>query len=290
MALIGTLSYALALVQNRALWGFWFNRPTLTEALQDATELLGVSGLRFDDMGLPVSSSATRSRLIELVPEVCNPANVDKGYYCLEHRLLLALMERFGELEQVSDVDPMVLSITWQRYRTEGWRPSTAPGYRGSPHIGLALHFRKGSQDYVILAYESSEIAGDRYAYGEALYRLTRPFPMLVREHRLFYEVAGAEAWGTPILTVINAILLTSGSLLVMLVRRQQGPIAKAVVFGVGAMFLLAGLSLLGHTRWTWGFEVFVPLIWAFLLVVPALFAIWTAIMMRVRAGSQRTP
>lgn len=288
LGLIAIVASGLALVQNRVLWGFWFARPSLAVELDNSIILHGVSGFDVLPSRVAVPSRATRERLIAAASKACSADNRDRESYCTWGRLLLQLTGRATPLEQVPEVDPALLQTIWTQYGAEGWQPRVEPRYPGSEYLGVAIHFRKFAQEHVILAYETLEIAGDRHAYAEALYRLGEPQPSLLRENRLFFEVAGAEGWETLLLAVVNLILIVPGAFVLTLAQRKVTRISLTAL-------VLASLLLFGVAAWvlgvTWGPGTgqwrTVGVIWACLLGGSALVAI-VVVGLRARRRASR--
>jgi len=112
---------------------------------------------------------------------------------CLEGKLLLA---PHGREAQVGEVRVGLLREVWSmESRLRPIPLPKDPTYQQSARssVGLGIHFRRTSEEYVALAYRTSEIANDRYIYSESLYRLRAGTFEPVRQERFFYDVAGLE-------------------------------------------------------------------------------------------------
>jgi hypothetical protein len=86
------------------------------------------------------------------------------------------------------------------------------PQYRksGVPKAGLALLFVKDDRSLLLLAYRTSEIANDRYAYAEVLQQVRDGEARIARQAWFFLDIAGIEGIEWPILWPLNFVLLVS--------------------------------------------------------------------------------
>ncbi len=205
ISVLAGISLGLAAMENRVLWGYWFSRPTLASALDGATSLRGFSMLDFR------SGSATqvpdRLAAAAAARRVCQPERNE----CREGRLVARAERVFGALDGIPEVDAAMLQASWKEVQSRGWLPQVRdPQYQASgvPKAGLALFFVKGNQDLLLLAYRTSEIANDRYAYSEVLQEVRPGNLRIVRQTQFSLDIAGLEGLEWPVLWPLNFVVL----------------------------------------------------------------------------------
>ena len=241
IAVLGCVSLGLAVLQNWVLWGYWFSRPTLAEALEEGSVVRGFSMLDFRSGG--VTQVPDRGTAAEAARRVCQPERNE----CREGRLVARAERVFGALEGVPQVDSTILATAWAELKGRGWLPQVRdPQYResGVPKAGLALLFVKGNQDLLLLAYRTSEIANDRYAYSEVLQEIGPGEVRIIQQTRFFLDIAGLEGLEWPILWPLNFIVLSAIWVLTMR-RRTWLPEERwgALAGALGALPILAYLN-----------------------------------------------
>ena len=221
------VALALALVQNWLMWGFLVSRPSLAGELDNVEAVLGLSMLRFSRGGvaaLPIEESYARSAAAQAVKSFCYPESLNE---CREGRLMIRLEKGRGPIDQIPNVASLLLNEAWQELLAKGWVPRVRDARycdSGAPTAGLAIHFRKAGRELLRLAYRTSEVANDRYAYSEALYRLTGSEPTLEKQVHFFLEIAGLERLEWPLLWPANFVLVVIGAVVIGAVRRRQRP------------------------------------------------------------------
>lgn len=210
------ISALFAVVQNKLLWGYWWQRPSMAHSLNGIDKLVGISSL--PPGSLSQGSSTPGATANALAP--CRPVSNE----CLEGRLLLALD---GHATEAAEMQPALLSQVWVKEEADRPLPlATDASIRTTvrPESGLGIHFFKGSEEYVLVAYRSSEAANDRYVYSEAMYRLTGGKLTLVDEDRFYYEVAGFESIDWRVLWPLDLVVLSVLWLLAEVIRRRVRP------------------------------------------------------------------
>jgi hypothetical protein len=133
---------------------------------------------------------------------------------CRDGILLLRLEKRFGALDTIPGVDLGLVDAAWAALPATGWLPAVPePPYRstGLPLSGFAIAIRRASQDYLLLTFGTGQLANDRYAYSELLYRLDDGRLHLVKQIHYFLEIAGIEGLEWPVLWPLNAAVLLIG-------------------------------------------------------------------------------
>ena len=166
---------------------------------------------------------------------------------CREGRLVARAERVFGALDGVPEVDPTLLATAWKELQRHGGLPLVRdPQYRdsGAPKAGLALLFVKGSQDLLLLAYRTSEIANDRYAYSEVLQEVGPGRTSIIHQTRFFLDIAGLEGLEWPILWPLDFVVLLAIWILTMR-RRPWQPEERwgALAGGLGALPILVYLN-----------------------------------------------
>lgn len=207
IAMLLGLGLLLALVENWMLWGYFVSRSTLVGELQDGDTLIAFSMLDFGS-GPTLLARSERTVAAAAAASFCHPPTNE----CREGRLALRLQRLYGSTETTPDVGQPLLNAAWTELTRVGWLPkASSPAYKGTgvPVAGLAILFRKaGNQEHLLLAYRTSEIANDVYAYSEALFRVAASGPSLVKQIHFFLDIAGIEGLEWPILWPLNVILL----------------------------------------------------------------------------------
>lgn len=209
----------LAVGENKLMWGYWVERPSVARSLGDIDGVFGVSAL-------PLGSAWQE-------PRGRASQRAERGYCrtpsneCPERRLLLALGGREAGITEVRDG---LLGEVWSEETSRNPVPVPKdPAYERSarPVTGLAVHLRSEGREFVALAYRTSEVANDRYIYSEALYRLGQRGLELVRHERFSYEIAGFEAIDWRVLWALNLACLVACVSLAALIRRRtrRGPV-----------------------------------------------------------------
>lgn len=207
VAVLLGLGLAMAFVENWMLWGFFVSRPHLVREIQNGDALVGFSMLKFRPeptaLALPERALAAAD-----AASFCRaPLNE-----CREGRLVLRVDEIFGGAGETANVGAPLLHGAWADLAAKGWLPTVHdPRYRatGRPVAGLVVLLRKpNSEERLVLAYRTSEIANDLYAYSEALFRVTSSGPLLVKQVHFFLDIAGMEGLEWPLLWPVNVVLL----------------------------------------------------------------------------------
>ncbi len=201
LLLIGA-SAPLALGENKLVWGYWIQRPTIASSLLGVDEVLGISSL---PIGSAPQTALDRASLLKARGR-CEPSSNE----CLEGRLLPALGGREAKAGEVRD---SLLREAWAAELKERPLPLPKdPAYQSSARsvTGLGIRFRRGGGEYVALAYRTSEVANDRHIYSEALYRLSGRNLEPVRQERFLYEIAGLEAVDWRVLWPLNLACLVA--------------------------------------------------------------------------------
>jgi hypothetical protein len=206
-------SALLALGQNKLMWGYWLQRPSIASSLGGVDEVLGIS---FLPLGSVSQLPPDRASLLKARGR-CEPLSNE----CLEGRLLQALDGRDGNVGEVRDG---LLREAWSKENRERPLPLPKdPTYQHSaqPVSGLGIHLRRGGEEYLALAYRTSEVANDRYVYSEALYRFSGGGLVPVRQERFFYEVAGLEAIDWRVLWPLNLVCLIACVTVAAFIRKR---------------------------------------------------------------------
>lgn len=201
---LAALSVLSSVVEHRALWGYWWSRPSFASAVEGATAVKAFSILRFENR--LVFAQLDRLQALNRLKN----QEGSKGASLVEAQLLERLGLGHGSLDQLPEVSQTTLEGSWRELLSKGWLPKVRdPRYRdsGIPVSGLAARFLKGNSEYLLLAYKTSEIANDRYAYSEALFDNLDSAPSLLKQEHFFYEIAGLEGIGYAVLLPINAAL-----------------------------------------------------------------------------------
>jgi hypothetical protein len=207
VTVLAGLSLLAAIGENWLLWGYLVSRPTLTPRLADAVGIRGFSVFTLDE-SLVVSGGDDRTRGIEDRRGECLPVERNE---CREGAIIVRLEQRFGDLREIPDVANGLLQEAWQELRRKGWFPSVRdPRYSrsGQPVGGAAVHFRRIQADRILLAYRTSELANDTYAYSEALFDLSGGKARLVEQTHFYLDIAGLEGVEWPLLWPLNFLAL----------------------------------------------------------------------------------
>jgi hypothetical protein len=226
IALLLGVGLLLGLIENRVLWGYFVSRPTLAGEIQQGDKLLAFSMLAFKP-GPIILPHSERAALSDDAASFCRPPTNE----CREGSLVLQLRRLFGDTEITADVGESLLNTAWTELTRTGWLPkASSPAYKdtGLPVAGLAIHLRKpNNYEYLLLAYRTSEIGNDHYAYSEALFRLTESGPTLAKQVHFFLDIAGMEGLEWPILWPANVILLVPFWVVLSVdrLRRRMGKI-----------------------------------------------------------------
>jgi hypothetical protein len=221
VVLIAT-SALLAVGESKLIWGYGIQRPSIASSLRGADEVLGISSL---PPGSTPQMSTDWATLLE-ARRRCEPPSNE----CLEGSLLIALD---GRDARAGEVRNHLLRDAWSKEsRERPLPPSKDPRYQQSAHpvAGLGIHLRQRGEEYVALAYRTSEVANDRYIYSEALYRLHGGSLEPVRLERFSYEIAGLEAMDWRVLWLLNlASLAAAVTIAAFIKKRIRRPPFRAV-------------------------------------------------------------
>jgi hypothetical protein len=154
-----------------------------------------------------VTQAPDRSGAAATARRACGPERNE----CREGRLIAQAEQVFGALDGIPEVDSVVLEAGWKEVQNRGWLPEVRdPEYRdsGVPKAGLALFFVTNNRNLLLLAYRTSEVANDRYAYAEVLQEVRPGNLRIIRQTRFFLDIAGLEGLEWPILWPLNFVVL----------------------------------------------------------------------------------
>jgi hypothetical protein len=211
---------AFALIENRALWGYWIYRPMLVNDFSKIDRVVGLSMLEFAANDTTPQIVA-RSPNAERATNFCSPSTNNE---CIEGRMLLVLKNLWTVA--TPEVSISLLKRVWENIQLQGWRAmATDPRYQHSskPIAGLTVQLETSGQSFFLLAYRTSEISNDRYAYVEFLYKVSGEELIQINQNHFFYEIAGLEALtALPTLWVANAIILFLCSIIWWYLKRLR--------------------------------------------------------------------
>jgi hypothetical protein len=206
------VSGLLALSQNKLIWGYWIQRPSVASSLSEADEVLGISSLQLGSVAQVFDQA-----FFVKVRARCDPPSNE----CLEGKILLALGGREANAGEVRNA---LLQEIWSKEERERPLPiSRDPKFqRSAPVEGLGVHVRKRGEEYVALGYRSSEIANDRFIYSEALYKVSGGNIKRIRQERFFYEVAGLEVIDWRFLWLLNFAGIAVCVAIVVFIKKRR--------------------------------------------------------------------
>jgi hypothetical protein len=265
---ITLISLFLSLIETRVVWGYWLSRATLASELDQADGLVGLSIVRDGSPVRPEDAYAA-AREAELF---CRPWTNE----CREGTVLLAFENAGGHLEGMPTIQTSVWTRVWNAARHDGWQPPMSTTHSEWSNVvvgGAGIQFVRQGAAYVLLAYRTSALRNDRYAYVEKLYRLDDT-PHLERDNHWWLEISGLEGVDWRVLWPLNAFVALLGWLPLRIskggrVKRLARLILMIAVPGAG--LLLITWAVMG-VEWPWQLVVFLV---AVMLSLPVALRTW---------------
>jgi hypothetical protein len=203
-----TSAVLLSLLESQLLWGYWFQRPSLVPR-SEIESLKALSALSFNADGIPVVSSERRIRLLEAKAFCAKEVDSNE---CLEGAIVLALEQSGLLTDNTPEMDTALLSHVWSEVGDQLWQARIHDSQfktTSIPVSGLGVYYStKSREQRLLLAWRTSEISNDRYAYAEAQVELESGRFSIQRQVHFFYEIAGLEGLTWPYLATLNLIVL----------------------------------------------------------------------------------
>jgi hypothetical protein len=209
-------SFALVPFENFALWGYFFQRPSMANELKAVSAFRGLSLFRIRDGGLSIEGRNLATSTAKAT-RICK----DSTNECLSERLILAIANQ-GHLYDVPDVDEMMVKNAWKlgAERIVGRRRNYLDRTTRLPVAGWAFRYGDaGGTERLLLSYFTGEYSSDRHIYGESLFDVVDGRLVARRQFHFTVDIAGVEYLTPRVLLFVNIFALSCAALAGGMVR-----------------------------------------------------------------------
>lgn len=200
--IVVALSFATAVLENRIIWGYYFVRSTLSSALDGSIKIVGLDA--FDAVPeTRVLFRLDRREAVSRARKRCQPQTDE----CLEGEILLKAIRLSPSAPPLATE---FLQDVWGRIQTDGWQPRASGRYLQSSQVVtcVLVRFSRGTEQFILAAARTSEVANDRYALIESLFSVNGKAISLIKQTHYYFDVAGVEGLEWPIFWPLNALIM----------------------------------------------------------------------------------
>lgn len=209
--LILVLALVLAIGMSKYYWGYFFQRPPASAAVEGIREVTTLSFVRCS-----VSSGRARCALRSdhSLSEELQECRKDQ-YYCLEGRIAVGLRESGRLPANPTPTQPAVLRQVESVLTGQNVLVPSESGYDGNADLtGIVVTDENGNRGSVLaIAITGREVSNDHYPHYELLVDAGGDKVRIIRKTVFFYDVAGMEGVEWLYMFIAAGVLGLSGLL-----------------------------------------------------------------------------